>query len=77
MNIIATKPTDKDLEEHYELFEVKEMKDIEDKDVSVKVSLGLYTLDQLNADKALYEEKLADINDMIEAIENIINQTKE
>ena len=71
MNVIAVKQTDKDLENFYELFEAKDMLTVSDETVSVKVPLGLYTLEQLNADKALFEGKLANINAMIESINKL------
>ena len=76
MEIIAEKKTDKDLENFYELFEAKDMLTTSDETVSVKLSLGLYTLEQLEADKALFEEKLANINSMIESINNLKIQEK-
>ena len=71
MNVIAEKKTDKDLENFYELFEAKDMLTVSDETVSVKVSLGFYTLEQLEVKKSQCEAELTDINTMIESINNL------
>ena len=71
MEIIAVKQIDKDLEKFYELFEAKNMKTMTDEIVLVKVSLGLYSLEQLEADKLMFEKKLAEINVKIESINKL------
>lgn len=71
MNVIAEKQTEKDLEKYYELFEAKDMLTVTDEVAKVKISLGLFTLEQLEADRAMFEEKLANINAMIESINNL------
>ncbi|HUU99455.1 MAG TPA: hypothetical protein VMW32_00695 [Bacteroidales bacterium] len=71
MEVTAKQKTEYTDAEVFELHEIAEMQSVDDKKVDVKKPLGKYRLEQLEADKEFLEQKLADINTMIAAINEL------
>lgn len=71
MEVTAKQKTGYTDAEVFELHEIVEMQSVDDKPVNVKKPLGEYRLEQLEADKEFFEQKLADINSMIAAINEL------
>ncbi len=59
-------------QERFELFEIKTMKDVNDKNVNIPVSIGTYTLMQLTKEKEDVLARVAVIDERIKAINDLI-----
>jgi len=58
----------------FELFEAKTVKDMNDNDVTIPQSIGIYSLEDLNREKDLLTAKIAEIDIKISAINDLLNQ---
>jgi hypothetical protein len=57
--------------DHYELFEIKTIKDINDNDVQVSQSIGTYSVEDLERQKESLQEEITEIDEKITAIESL------
>ena len=58
---------------YYELFKTEIVKDINDNDIEVKKSIGKFTTERLEREKANLQEKIAEIDVKINTINSINN----
>jgi hypothetical protein len=57
----------------YELMTTETIKDVNNRNVTIPRSLGFYSLEQLNNEKATLLERVTDLEAKIQAINDIIN----
>ena len=68
MTYIATLKEEVMAKDSYELFEEVTAKDINDKDVQIKKSVGTFTINELESQKATWQKRITDADAKIASI---------
>lgn len=67
----APRQTEMILPKRYEFFATEVVKDVNDKNVTIPKSIGWFTVEQLEREKADLEKRIADIDEKLTAISEL------